>query len=243
MSNTLFDTYSLKARWLPAVITALPILALALAFVGVNVAVGSFLPAAAFAAISFAAVEYTRTRGQACEKRLVTKWGGMPTTRALRVTSRTGDLALTRRRQQVEALSGHQLPTALDEERDPVSADTRYAQAVKTVIIQLRHDGRGADLLQDENVSYGFRRNLRALRPLGISVLLASIAGCAAGYVILEMDVVALGIVFILELLVGAFWLFVVRDEWVSQQADTYAERMFSVLDAQAQRKPPAAED
>jgi hypothetical protein len=83
--------------------------------------------------------------------------------------------------------------------------------------------------VHDENIQYGFRRNLLGLKPIGLFlvVAVAITAAIVAAVNFHPADAVALGI----DLLVGLGWVAEVNRGWVRQAADTYAERLFETLE------------
>ncbi len=66
-------------------------------------------------------------------------------------------------------MPGVTLPSPEAEATDPEAADSLYDSAVQWLIPQTRSGGR-FPLVFQENVNYGFRRNLWGLRPIGLAV-------------------------------------------------------------------------
>ena len=83
--------------------------------------------------------------------------------------------------------------------------------------------------MQHENAAYGFRRNLLALKPIGVTLSAAGLLVDAGWAVVVEISsaVAVLGVTHAL-LLVG--WLVVVRQEWVREQGERYADQLFGAL-------------
>jgi hypothetical protein len=227
----LLDAYSLKARWAPALICAAPILILFSAFLGDQSPLLTGAPVAIGSIAALVAVELTRTRGRACEKRLIIKWGGLPTTKALRHMDGPEDRELSHRRTQLELLTGHALPSMAMEKKDPSGADRQYASVVRTAIARMGRESVGAERLQKENTSYGFRRNLRGLRGLGITLVLVGLCTSIAKVVITQdpSSVLLPGTV---QIVIGVLWIAVVKDSWVEEQAMIYSSSFFIALDA-----------
>ena len=71
--------------------------------------------------------------------------------------------------------SGRHVPTKAEEKRNPAVADRHYLGSV-TWLLEATRDVKRFRLLAEENLDYGFRRNLRALKPIAIVILLASLA-------------------------------------------------------------------
>ncbi|SMQ58124.1 hypothetical protein SAMN06295909_0108 [Plantibacter sp. VKM Ac-1784] len=225
------DAYAIKARWLPVAVAVFPIALLTFAVLQLDLGLLTATPGAAAAILMVPAAEIVRSRGLACERRLIEIWDGLPTTRALRW--RNADGRTHRRREAVEARTGHRLPSA-DEESDGAASDLRYADATRTAISMIRADGRDAPVLQAENASYGMRRNFRGLKPFGILLAAISIVGSVAAWLFLQPDPAALLPAFLIQSTILGFWMVYVKDSWVAEQADTFSDRFFTVLDAQS---------
>nr|WP_314841394.1 hypothetical protein [uncultured Microbacterium sp.] len=237
MSGSLPDGYTLKARWLPAALVTVPLLVLMLSTFELDALLGLAGPATASLVFGVVAGEIARSRGKVVELSLVRKWSGLPTTRSLRAIS-DSDPERRRRRGQVEAVSGRQLPNLLEQETDPSGSDSIIERAVRAALVVLRsEDGSGFEVLHNENISYGFRRNLLALRPFGIVVSVAALGFTLA---ITVFGVLAWAVatpILLVQAVVGALWIAVATREWVREQAESFGERFFIVLDAAAARR------
>jgi hypothetical protein len=154
--------------------------------------------------------------------------GGWTTTRRLRHQDHVVDLVTKARYHAVLRAKGLEIPTSEQEMADPRMADAQYSSAVNWLREQTRGDQ--YKLLLDENIDYGFRRNLVALKPAGILVLVASITFDGyllyAGKVTQDTRWLAGGaLVLILFMALGA-WLFILRKSFVQDAADAYADRL-----------------
>jgi hypothetical protein len=175
------------------------------------------------------ASEWVRVLGKATERRLFKKWGGAPTTRALRLRSSVGVNVRGIRRTSLTLLTGVELPDAGRELEEPEEADREISAAVQIAISRFRDRRVDAHLMHAETIGYGFRRNLRALKPLALVLILA---------VIMAVTLKAWpdGLLsplwwFVLMLAIaGGLWMLLVTDKWVEEQANTYAERLFAAL-------------
>jgi hypothetical protein len=89
----------------------------------------------------------------------------------------------------------------------------------------------GAERLQKENTSYGFRRNLRGLRGLGITLVLAGLCASIVKVVVTQdpSSVLLPGTV---QIAIGVLWIAIVKDSWVEEQAMIYSASFFTALDA-----------
>lgn len=228
--NSLFDSYSRKARLLPALLVTMP--------------AGVFLPILApgfdlknLAALLAAAgvpifiVNVVRSHGKRLENDLVAAWGGFPTTRMLRLGEPSNNPhMLSRRRKLLEEVTDVRLPEEDAERADPVDADQRYEDATRRLIARVRETNDHFALVQKENTDYGFRRNLLALKPLALAILtLLIVADLVAAVMGINWELVLTAGLIHIGCTLG--WLTVVRRPWVREQADSYAQRLFETLE------------
>jgi hypothetical protein len=141
------------------------------------------------------------------------------------------------------------MPTAAEEAADPVAANFTYDSAVKWLKERTRKEKFW--LVERENAQYGFRRNLRGMRPLGIisSLITLVVAALAIEFTkpeffhalssgsispvlsqfrLLEPSVIATTIVNLVAVLA---WLLVVRDDWVKDAGYQYANALLASCD------------
>lgn len=245
----LFDTYSRVARLYPALIAIAPgawtSVAVAPAFFtdGVITAIGSFV---VFFGLLTMLAALARAQGKHVEKRLLVAWGGWPTTLMLRHRDPTIDMYTKRRYHEalnsILRADGIRLPSADEERADPSDSDMRY-RAATTKLIALRSGSTTFPLIHKENTLYGFRRNLRGLKGMGL-VISTSAAIVAMGKVIphlLVVDVAARESVVAshwpvvaagtADLVFAVMWLALVTDAFVRQAADEYAVALLKSLD------------
>src|SRR5262249_16715133 len=109
-------------------------------------------------------------RGRKLQEGLYAQWGGQPTTAMLRHSdNRINRHTKARIHDGLRAMgTSFVLPSEVQEEADPHAADMLYASAVD----ELRRRAKQAKIasVHRENVSYGFSRNLLALKPAGLSL-------------------------------------------------------------------------
>jgi hypothetical protein len=231
-----FDSYTNRARLAPALLVVLP---LGLAF-------ATFSPTMVFEsaigglvitlAVGMLLTNLSRDSGRKAEKRLLRIWKGFPTVGRLRHRN-SGANAITRERYHSKLralLPGTAIPTAATELLNPDAADAVYESCVMALREKTR-DSKRFPLVFEENVTYGFRRNLWAMKPAGIAVCLIALAFC--GYRIFAntptpSDVSGLSlaaIVVIAFLLAG--WLVRINPSWVRDAAEAYADRLLATCD------------
>lgn len=218
------DAYDLRARIAPLVLTLAPVLALIIgsALRGSRSAIGgSLLLAAGLTLLA----QLGRDRGRALQAPLWRKWGGAPTVQKLRADP--SSVSTTRRRESVERALGITLPTASEQRVDAAAADERLHDAGRQLAARATHDS--APQVWQENVNYGFRRNLLGLRPFGLAVASTVIVLCLLAAVITEHPtdrLIAFAVPISTSLVALAVLVVVVTEAWVRVPADAYAERL-----------------
>lgn len=224
------DRYTVSARFLPAAVIATP-LALAVytwAPFDVGLARGT---AAIFVmtALAYVLSHPTRDAGRKLEERLWPAWGGAPSITFLRHRDQTIDpITKARFHSGLVALGAvPSLPTKDAELLAPDAADHAYAAASTWLRGQTR-DRKAFPLVFEENVNYGYQRNLLACRVWGL-------AACAFG---LLSAVIAIWYgrqplaEIVMTLLLMLYLGFNVTEEGLRRQAGTYARRLLEAIDA-----------
>ena len=245
----IFDSYNRHARLYPALLTVSPVLAIGLAWfpalfqqsVG-----GAIVGIAGACGVMYLLSDFARSRGKSIEPQLLDEWGGWPTTIWLRHRD-TNLPALTKARYHAflgMGALGQLLPTVESEQIDPVGADQKYASAVGW----LKEQSRGAhfQLVEKENATYGFRRNMLGMKPIGIVLCFLAIA--VALVVLVSADhhaafswasalqfawaaprPILIAVAFAVVAL--AMWLLVVTREWVHAAGDQYARALLATCE------------
>lgn len=175
------DAYTVRARLVPAVIGGAP----AFAFVAIFIAWGGValtnLIAGTGLAVLFALfADVARRRGRAIEPAIVEKMGGLPTTVTLRHRDPTYDAAT---KTGFHAFLGRKLgqaaPSPAEESADPGAADVYYARGAAWLRENTRNRKKFG-ILFNENVDYGFRRNLLGLKRPGLLLNALIVMVCIA---------------------------------------------------------------
>jgi hypothetical protein len=180
--------------------------------------------------------QLARDPGKRREKQLFAKWGGMPSVKMLRHQDpRIDPITKARYHERLCALvAGTTAPSPESERMDPPNADLCYI-AWSTHLRNSTRDQKRFSLIYDELVSYGYRRNVLGLRPLGISLS----ALCCLGVVAFarfqfqhQHEIVpGVWVSFVLAIIFLSFWVFIVTPAWVQLIAETYAERLIEAVD------------
>ncbi len=118
------------------------------------------------------------------------------------------------------------------EAAEPDKADGIY-EAYGNDLIARTRDSKVYRLLFAENISYGFRRNLWAMRPVGITIALIGLLVCA-GKMIVDAGQGAMSVRLIAATALNAvllvLWTVRIRREWVRLAAEEYAKRLLETL-------------
>jgi hypothetical protein len=237
--SDLVDPYGRQARLFPALITISPV---ALLIVAWSPALWTTLGVLVSLATSFGLMllmsQLGRDRGKLCEGELYKSWGGKPSVALLRHRDdRIDDHTKARYRDFIRRrLPALALPSAADEHAYPDAADKAYESVTAWLLTQTR-DTKRFSILFKENIAYGFRRNLRGLKPFGLAI---SILGALISTVMIAHKAVATGAAPAPEICVAtavvwvlaAVWMFVVTPSWVRVPADAYGAQLLAACDA-----------
>jgi hypothetical protein len=157
----------------------------------------------------------------------------------LRLTDPSNSPAqLHQRRDALERLTGEPLPTAAEEQRHPLRSDQHYTCATRTLIARVRQHESRHPLVKIELINYGFGRNLLALEPIAVALLvvLLLLDGLA---VVLGADVKMIITTAVIDSLLLLGWSTIVRPDCVLRQGNNYAERLLeALLDPQLDQNP-----
>jgi hypothetical protein len=222
-----FDLYSRHAHLKPGLIAVLPITIALLAWMGTGSPVEkAFAALIATSGGTYALAMLARNKGRAIQEKLWKTWGGAPTIQLLRHFGPSNPVVRKRWHQSMEKLTGQKLPTAAQEAEDPMAEDIRYEAAIRALIVQ-RRDKKKFPLIFQENIHYGFCRNLLGLRPIGItcSFLGAVASGIAIIYAEPKLHVFA-AICCCVNAIILLLWFFLINPDWVKEPAFAYAERL-----------------
>jgi hypothetical protein len=232
------DRYSLFARVNPVLIFILPIIIIAIAY---SVDISSYLPFLSSIGLSIALAYFlsniSRELGKKKERELWNKWGGIPTSQILDYENDIID-KVTKNRYH------HTMMSLIREtSRDDIQTENKddrfevYKTWTKYIIEETRNIKK-YPLIFKENIAYGFRRNLWAMKNPELVLLSIVIVG---NYLYNTVQYGCKNFIhyplsfyiseFILIFLVFV-WIFVITKEWIKTQAFTYAERLMEAIDS-----------
>lgn len=241
------DEYTLKARYLPALIVVLPLwLAFAVWFPPDKQFTGVFASAGMTLVFGTLLAQLGRDAGKRRQKELFEEWGGPPTTRALAYCTRVvNHVTLARCHAALRKLvPGLALPA--DEAAERVDWDAAR-QGYESACDYLRGATRDKDkfkLVYAENVNFGFRRNLWAMKPTGIGLTIIAMVcvgvhawlSCQHGEQVSGLE--AASMVLCVALLI--LWALRFTRQWVRLAADEYSSHLVAAA-AELGRDPKAS--
>ena len=97
-------------------------------------------------------------------------------------------------------------------------------------------DHKKFNLIFEENISYGFRRNSLGLKPVAMAILILSfVAAMGYGYATHRLDIenwpLSIWASIALDLVATAYWILVVAEPWVRDAGDAYAHALLGACD------------
>lgn len=238
-AQELLDPYSLRARLQPALLALAPIPTTVVAlFPALWEPASAVLVAAASIGGTLFLSHIARDMGKRIEPRLYEEWGGKPSIAMLRHRDdRLGGTVKQRYHDLLGRVLGRPLPSESEEASEPRSADDAY-EAANAWLLARSRDTNQFRVLFAENIGYGFRRNLLALRPLAIGLSLLGAAAIAAARLFSWPaqlnDLVALSVSLGL-VAYAALMALGVGSAWVRRAAEAYAFRLLEATDTLAE--------
>jgi hypothetical protein len=234
--SRVLDAYSIRARWAPVVLVVLPPLLLAAILLPVLPSWQKLWPAVLAIAVLVLVDQLGRDAGKRLQPSLWERWGGPPTTTALRHRDAANPLLLERQHQKIAAVLEHALPTAAEEKADPAGADHAYQAATAVLIARTRGRRKEYPLIFAENCNYGFRRNMLGLRRWGTLLAGATCLLAVTGIAVslagpISLPVGPMTAVVIVSAVSAVIWWRVVTSDWVKRTACSYAERLFEAAE------------
>ena len=245
------DKYDRQARLKPALLCGLPLVtSIVLLIPEFGLIWGSIGGVVVYCGGAVLLIQIGRDLGKALEQRLFQSWAGTPSAAMLRHTDcRLPKPTKDRYRKFLnKTVPGLSLASPIEEERNPGEADAGYESANRWLLEQTRDHAR-FHLLFTENMNYGFRRTVLALRPIALGLdaigfVLLIVLAVTVSKEQLDIDRTILGlsqdaleratswasvIVTLAHTLLFAFY---IRADYVRSAAERYAHRLLSACDA-----------
>jgi hypothetical protein len=229
------DRYDLNARLRPALLAVLPLLVVAGVWLpSVWTLIGGLASLLTACGVTLLLSRIARHWGRQLQERLKLTIGPVNSMRALRHADISIE-AITKARYH-EALRRHGLhvPTAAEEEANPAAADLYYRGCV-TWLQENTRDRKRFNLLAGENLDFGFRRNLLALKPVAVPLLLVCLAGNAlVGYFQwkgFDSNFWKAAVLEIALMAAAAGWILAVNEAFVADASQAFAVRLLASCD------------
>ena len=244
--SKIFDTYSLNARVKPAFLLVFPVVIAVFTLFEPSRSWGGAVTTfiISFGIISFAANQMS-TKGNILQEKLFSKWGGAPTTIILRHSdSRLDTHTKSRYMSKLGELIHNFTPVSLEQEASDKNGSDEMYRTAGNYMREHTRDNEKYPLVFKENVAYGFSRNTRAFKSLGVMVGLLSL-GASVFIVwyksIKDANTPLIDLMFsipfeqtaliIILTLITLLWLFLVTDKWVEVRAFAYARALFAACE------------
>ncbi|QKJ23820.1 hypothetical protein [Poseidonibacter lekithochrous] len=239
----LFDKYSFNARVKPAFFLVFPIVMSIFVWLEDSRTWGgaSLTFIISFGIISFASSQMS-TKGNILQERLFSKWGGAATTIIFRHSDdRLDKYTKERYMKKLEILIPNFISVSLEKERDePADTDEMYRSA-SSYLREKTRDISVYPLVFKENISYGFSRNLRAFKSVGIFICILSLTinfyliwnnyfkgldkSFSESFTTIPFEYIGLIMALICMLI---FWIFAITEKWVEIRAFAYARALLA---------------
>ena len=228
------DAYALRARLFPALIATAPAITLAGTLITWNqFHVSQAIAALVLSVLLFAFADYARRQGKRIQRDVFRNIGGvLPSVAMLRHSDTT--LHATVKERIVTFVGkkiGRSPPTEAQERAEPAEAGSFYDHCG----VWLREHMRGPafKLLLEENITYGFRRNLLGMKYIGFG--LSAFTLIIAGSITViryradpSQDLSPFLLIVVVAALHAAYFALVVTRISVQQAGGTYAHQLFA---------------
>ncbi|MHA6790903.1 hypothetical protein ACWA6H_24765 [Pseudomonas bijieensis] len=240
--SKVFDPYKYKARVKPALLLVLPVVIYVMTFFEAARSWGGVLSTflVSFGVIAFAASQMS-SKGNKLQDKLFKTWGGAPTTIVLRHSDDTVERPTKKRYMQrlADLIKDFVIIAEAEEKADPKAADEMYRSATNFLREKTR-DTTKYSMIFNENIEYGFARNLTACKPFGVALTLTCLVLCLVGlYHSLGVPLQELSLAVLakhpillaaigVELIILLCWIFLVNHDWVRVRGFAYAKRLFA---------------
>jgi hypothetical protein len=241
----MFDAYVRRARFYPAVIAAAPAFALAAILVSwSSLGLPHVIATGAMAILLAVMADVARRRGRAIEPGVIQRMGGLASITMMRYRDDNFDSAAkaTMHKFLASKILGD-VPTPEKERADPAVADDFYRRCGNWLREHTR-DTKKFKILFEENVTYGFRRNLLGLKWPALGINAAIVVFCLVMLWLLSplntadpLTQKLLSVVAIAFLHATYFVLFV-NDAGVIEAARTYARQLLLCTETLATGAP-----
>lgn len=230
--------YELKARIFPASLTILPLVITLLILFPELINLGSSLIILGILIILlFFLGKLARERGKKVQHKLIQKWGSLPTTLYLSHLDNTLDIETKKRYHDYleKNIEGLELPSQAEEIEKPKYSQDKYESAVKWLLENTR-DTKDFSLLYQDNINYGYSRNMLGMKPLGVVISVISFVLnfyllYSQSYPYITENTVGIIISIMISFAFIIIWIFFVNEKWVKSTSKAYARTLLSTCE------------
>mgnify|MGYP001066647441 CR=1 FL=1 len=227
------DTYERRARLYPMLLVLLPAVLGAASWLPAGADVGGLLGGAVFSLVLAAFLgQIARDQGKKREPDLFRDWGGKPSVIALSYEGAFFDTKTLRRIHRSIRNIDDTLTFPENGEEEAAhreSAFTNYESASELLLSRTRDRDRFR-LVFSENINYGYRRNLWAMRGSGLLLAVLGVAASVARLVHLSVTDLSTNWTAVVGVVIGlvlvVMWELRVRKSWVRIAADAFARQL-----------------
>jgi len=236
---TLFNHYELKARFFPALLLLTPVILATLIWYPELMEIDSSIIAVIISIIIiFFLAKLCRDRGFQLEKTLKEEWGNYPSISMLKFSDNRIDEITKKRYHKYlkENIVDINLPNDLTEENEKKDFyDLNYRSANKWLVEKTR-DTTKYNLLFQDNINYGFSRNMLGVKTFGIYFSLIAIGlnifGIYKEYHTISLEIpLKIWLSVLVSLFFLFIWIFLVNKNWVKNAADAYARTLLATCE------------
>lgn len=228
-----FDIYERKARLYPTLLVLLPAVLGVASWVPTGVDVSGLLGGTMTAVVLAAFLgQIARDQGKKREPELFRKWGGKPSVKALSYEGRFFDSKTLRRIHQSLLDVDNELTFPENVEEEAAERESAFAnyESASELLLNCTRDREKFRLVFGEDVNYGYRRNLWAMKGPGMLLVVLGVGASVGRLVqvaVTDSPVVWTAIVNgVIGVSLGLMWVTRVREDWVRVAADSFARQL-----------------
>lgn len=232
------NPYNRRARLFPALIVLLPLGLSAAAWTSLDYEVlGTLGVFAVTIGVASFLSQLARDAGKNKEADLFRLWGGKPSAQALSYRSGVFDpVTLQRTHRKLHKIEGALVfPDNADDELADIETSMVTYKSASNLLVSSTRDKGEFPLLFEENINYGYRRNLWGMKPSGLvtSALGLVIAGTriATLYIADQQYSTVAFLAAVIACALFVLWLLRITPSWVRLAADAYARQLVTAVE------------
>lgn len=225
------DRYDLNARLKPALLALLPCFTVVgYWFPAARTFSGVIISLVTTCGVTYLMAQTARRRGRAIEKKLSDRAGRRHSARLLTHADLTIAADTKARYHDFLRMKGLAISTSEEESDDATKAFERARSAVDWLLEHTKPSAKSS-LLFEENIAYGFHRNLLGLKPLALGIAVIALVGhiaLIALHAMTETELWSGALVGVVLVALVGLWTVLVSKAAVTDASLAYAQRLFS---------------